>query len=290
MWSIVQKEYRQRARGNATLGLIMTYTLILGGVAFFDYVSHYASLLSPTGRTTSGEIGQEMSVLVFIAQMIMALMLSLSINASTIASEKDQETFDLLNLTLFRSYEIVIGKYLSSTGFLFILIVSALPVYALAYTFGGLSLGAFWQLAAIVAGITLFISSIGLLMSLVSEDVRAALGRSFFVLILLGISTGIAGSALSASFGTKPPNPLTYWAGTVSLLLNPLWSAVDVFNPLSSGLQWPSPQPAVLPHLIKGGMLWAWSAGAQFAATVVLLAITSLLYPRFRASRAGGVP
>jgi ABC-type Na+ efflux pump permease subunit len=290
MWSIVQKEYRQRARGNATLGLIMTYTLILGGVAFFCYVSKYASLISSTNRVTSGEIGQAMSVLVFIAQMIMALMLSLSINASTIASEKDQETFDLLNLTLFRSYEIVIGKYLSSTGFLFILVVSALPVYALAYTFGGLSTEAFWQLAAIVAGVTLFISSIGLLMSLVSEDVRAALGRSFFVLILLGIITGVAGSALCASFGTQPSNPLVYWAGTLSLLLNPLWSAIDVFNPLSSGLRWPAPQPVILPYLIKGGLLWAWSAGAQVAVTVIMLAITALLYPRFRASRTGGVP
>ena len=33
MWSIVGKEYRQRARGVATVGLIITYTLILGCVA-----------------------------------------------------------------------------------------------------------------------------------------------------------------------------------------------------------------------------------------------------------------
>lgn len=288
MWSIIQKEYRQRARGNATLGLIMTYTVILGTVAFFVYLTSYPALA--THSKTSGDVGMLMSISVFIAQMIMALMLSLSLNASTIASEKDQETFDLLNLTLFKSHEIVIGKFLSSTGFLFLLVVTALPIYALAFTFGGLSVEAFWQLAAVVAGMTLFISAIGVLMSLISEDVRTALGRSFFVLILLGIVTGVAGGTLSASFSQKPPTPLVYWPGAISLLLNPLWSAIDVFAPLAPGLQWPAPQPLVVPFLISHNLLWAWSALAQFALTLVLLAVTSLVYPRYRASRMGGVP
>ena len=96
MWSLVHKEYRQRARGVATLGLIMTYTIILGGVSFFVYLSSYAFLADHT--KTSGDVGLAMSVAVFIAQMIMALLLSLSLNASTISSEKDQETFELLNL------------------------------------------------------------------------------------------------------------------------------------------------------------------------------------------------
>ena len=288
MWSIIQKEYRQRARGNATLGLIMTYTVILGAVAFFVYLTSYPALADRS--KTSGDVGMLMSISVFIAQMIMALMLSLSLNASTIASEKDQETFDLLNLTLFKSHEIVIGKFLSSTGFLFILVITALPIYALAFTFGGLSVEAFWQLAAVVAGMTLFISAIGVLMSLVSEDVRTALGRSFFVLILLGIITGVAGGTLSASFSQKPPIPLVYWPGALSLLLNPLWSAIDVFAPLGPGLQWPTPQPVVVPFLIAHNMLWAWSALAQIALTLLLLAITSLIYPRYRASRMGGVP
>lgn len=288
MWSIIQKEYRQRARGNATLGLIMTYTIILGAVAFFVYLTSYPALADRS--KTSGDIGLAMSISVFIAQMIMALMLSLSLNASTIASEKDQETFDLLNLTLFRSYEIVIGKFLSSTGFLFLLVITALPAYALAFTFGGLSLEAFWQLAAVVAGMTLFISSIGLLMSLVSEDVRTSLGRSFFVLILLGIVTGVAGGTLSAYFSTKPPSLLIYWPGTLSLLLNPLWSAIDVFAPISQSLQWQAPQPVVVPFLVLHGKLWAWSAITQLLVTLVILLVTTLIYPRYRASRQGGVP
>ncbi|MCH7471547.1 ABC transporter permease subunit [bacterium] len=286
MWSIVQKEYRQRARGMATLGLIMTYTIILGAVAYFVYLASYAALVSHA--RTSGAVGLAMSVAVFIAQMIMALMLALSLNASTIAAEKDQETFDLLNLTLFKSYEIVIGKFLSSTGFLFILVVTALPIYALAFTFGSLSLEAFWQLAAIVAGMTLFISSIGLLLSLISDDLRQALSRSFFVLIVLGIVTGFFGAALVGSFDQTPPNVFTYWMGTAALLLNPLWAAIDVFNPLSPNLHWQAPQPLLVPFLIKGNFLWAWSAGTQVAATAGILLITTLVYPRYRAGKKGG--
>lgn len=284
MWSIVHKEYRQRARGVATLGLIMSYTIILGAVAFFVYLGSFAALAAST--KSAGDIGLAMSVATFIAQMIMALLLSLSLNASTIASEKDQETFDLLNLTLFKSYEIVFGKYLSSTGFLFILVVTALPIYALAFTFGGVSLEAFWQLAAVVAGMTLFISSIGLFLSLVSDDVRTALGRSFFVLIVLGLVTGIFGTTLVANFNNQPPNVITYWLGTLSLLLNPLWAAWDVFAPFQ--LQWQPPQPAVVSFIVNSRLLWALSAITQVLLALGILLLTTFIYPRFRASKAGG--
>jgi Cu-processing system permease protein len=286
LWSIVHKEYRQRARGVATLGLIMTYTIILGGVAFFMYLARYAALAART--SSAGEVGTAMSVAVFIAQMILALLLSLSLNASSIASEKDQETFDLLNLTLFKSYEIVVGKFLSSTGFLFILVVTALPIYALAFTFGGLTLEAFWQLATIVAGMTLFISSLGLLLSLVSDDVRSALGRSFFLLIVLGLVTGIFGTALVGSFRSTPPNVVTYWLGTAGLLLNPLWAAWDVFLPLGAGLQWPT-QPVVVPFLVGHQLLWAWAAITQVALAALVLLLTTIIYPRYRASKTGDV-
>ncbi len=287
MWSIVHKEYRQRARGVATLGLIMTYTIILGGVAFFVYFGSYAALAART--RSAGDVGLAMAIAVFIAQMIMALLLSLSLNASTIASEKDQETFDLLNLTLFRSYEIVWGKYLSSTGFLFILVVTALPIYALAFTFGGISPEAFWQLATVVAGMTLFISSIGLMLSLVSDDVRTALGRSFFALIVLGLVTGVFGTALAVSFRSQPPNIFVYWLGTVGLLLNPLWAAIDVFSPLSAGFAWANPQPLIVSYLVNSKLLWALSAGTQTALAALVLVVTTLIYPRFRASKSGGV-
>lgn len=286
MWSIISKEYRQRARGVATVGLVITYTVILGGVAFFVYLAAYAALAA--NERTSGDVGLAMAVAVFIAQMIMALLLALSLNASTIAHEKDQETFDLLNLTLFKSHEIIFGKFLSSTGFLFILVVTAIPIYALAFTFGGVSLGAFWQLAGVVVGMTLFISSIGLLLSLVSADVRTALGRSFFALIIIGAVTAIAGGTLVGSLDQQPPNVITYWLGTFSLLLNPLWAAIDVFQPLSSQLQWQSPQPAVVPYLLNSGLLWAYSAVMQVIVALGVLGFTAIIYPRYRASKHGG--
>lgn len=285
MWSIVHKEYRQRARGVATLGMIMTYTIILGAVAFFSYAGAYPALTN--NIKTAGDVGSAMSIAVFVAQMIMALLLSLSLNASSIASEKDQETFDLLNLTLFRSWEIVYGKFVSSTGFLFILVVTALPMYALAFTFGGVPLEAFWQLAVVVIGMTLFISSLGLLFSLVSDDVRTALSRSFLALFVLGFGTGFFGAALSGSFDTTPPNPVTYWLGTLSLVLNPLWSAIDVFSPIKQHFAWPAPYPVVVPYLVNHGYLWLWSALAQIVIAALVVFVTALVYPRYRASKTG---
>ncbi len=289
MWSIVRKEYRQRARGVATLGLIMAYTIILGLVAYIVYLGAYAALIDQT--KSSGDVGLAMSIGTFFSQLIMAVLLSLSLNASTIATEKDQETFDLLNLTLFKSSEIIIGKFLSSTGFLFLLILTALPIYVLAWTFGGISEEAFWQLAAVVIGMTLFISSIGLFLSLVSPDVRTALSRSFFVLIALTGVTLFFGLALVGSFNQQPPNIITYWLGSFSLLVNPLFSAMDILTELggSTGIAWASPQPFFVPFLVNHKLLWVWSAGFQTLCAVAVIGITILVYPRFRASKAGGV-
>jgi len=288
MWNIVRKEYRQRARGLATLGLIITYTVILGGVAFVVYLGSYAMLANMT--RTSGDVGLYMSTSTFVAQMIMALLLALSLNAASIAAEKDHETFDLLNLTLFKSSEIVLGKFISSTGFLFILVVTALPIYALAFTFGGVELGAFWQLASVVAGMTLFVSSIGLFFSLVSADVRTAISRSFFALIILAAVTLFFGWALVASFRSSPPNVVTYWLGLVSLLVNPLWAAIDVFNPVAAvGLQWQAPLPAAVPYVVQARHLWILSSLSQVLLAAMLLFITTLAYPRYRASKDGGI-
>jgi len=284
MWSIVHKEYRQRARGVATVGLIITYTLILGGVSFLIYLGAYAGLES--GGTTAGTVGRSMCIATFIAQLLLALMLSLSINASSIAAEKDQETFDLLNLTLYKSWEIVLGKFLSSTGFLLILVVTAVPIYTLAFTFGGVSPDFFWRLAAIVVGSTLLVSAVGLLLSLTSEDLRTALGRAFLALILLGAVTGLFGSFLMGSLSSAPPNPLTYWLGLISWMINPVFSAIEMLSGVH--LAWSTPQPHVVPGVIHTG-LWLWSTLAQVVLATALLAVTSYIYPRYRASRSGGV-
>ncbi|MCC7478111.1 hypothetical protein IT575_06580 [bacterium] len=287
MWSMVLKEYRQRARGVATVGLIIAYTLILGGVSFFVYLAMYAALNAQSAQASAA--GRALCVATFIAQMIMALMLSLSLNASTIAAEKDQETFDLLNLTLFKSWEIVLGKFFSSTGFLFILVFTAVPIYTLAFTFGGIDVGAMYRLAAVVTGTTLLISSIGLFFSLVSDDLRTALGRSFLVMIVIGAVTLFLGLALGGSLNSSQPNPLTYYGGLLSFFINPLWAAIDVLGtPLSGQLAWGSNGGAV-PYVINSGMLWAFTAGFQTLCAAGLLAVTSMIYPRYRASRQGGV-
>jgi hypothetical protein len=286
MWAIVQKEYRQRARGNATVGLIITYTVILGCVSYFIYLATYGSVAAQL--STSDVIGRAISTGTLIAQLIMALLLAISLNATSIAAEKDQETFDLLNLTLFKSFEIVLGKYISSTGFLFILVITALPIHTLAFTFGGVEPSSLWRVGVIVIGMTLLISAVGLLFSLISADLRSALGASFLSLVAFAVVSTVMGAILFSSLRGAPPNPLVYWFGALSMLINPLWSSGDVLGlPLSAQVMWSSPQPLVVPFLLKN--LWLWGAVTQVLLAALILTATSLIYPRYRASRSGGV-
>jgi hypothetical protein len=129
-----------------------------------------------------------------------------------------------------------------------------------------------------------------LFFSLVSEDLRSALGRSFLVLIVVGAVTLFMGFVLSNSLNSSPPNIVSYWLGVLSWLINPLWAAMDILggSQLNAQLLWTT-KPIVVPGLVAGGNLWIFTTLSQIALAGGMLTLTALIYPRYRASRQGGV-
>jgi hypothetical protein len=164
-------------------------------------------------------------------------------------------------------------------------------MYMLAFAFGGIEQESLGKLAVVVVSMTLLFSALGIILSLVSADVRTALSRSFFMLILLGAVTAFPGFALVGSLKLTAPNIVTYWLGTFSLLINPMFSAIDVLGntPFSQQLQWQGQLPVVVPMLLKDNLLWLWSAITQVTIAAIVLAVTTFIYPRYRASKTGDV-
>ena len=229
VYHIIAKEFRQRSRGLATLATIFFYSLAMSAVVFITVSIRLSSFQG--NRYQFAEIGRGIAITTYFFQLIISIMLSLSFSASTIASERDQGTFETLNLTMLSDFEIVAGKLLSSFLYNIVLLISVVPLYMIAFIFGGLEPMLVTSAIAILISVTLMVSVLGLLLSLTSNDVRTALGRGFLALIVFGFGTGIFGMMTGyAVMQTRPEKLLLKILGFFSLLFNPIFPVFDLIN------------------------------------------------------------
>jgi len=268
--AIVIKEFRQKARGLSTIGVL---TFVLGVIALVSYLillSGYAQIES--GFQKASDVGRNLAVAVLITQLILTAVFGLSFNGSAITQERDRETIDLLNLTLLGNAEIIIGKMMSSMLYIILLLFAGLPFFALSYTFGGWELSEILAAIAVEFSLVILVSSYGLLISVTSKDTRVALGRTFAVLIFGAVGTLYFGIRL-LSQSLSGIDAFHKIMGFISLLLNPgfaLWSILfpDIQSHISSTSSMLTTLSANLPF---------WVLAAIFQLLVSMLAISAAI-------------
>ncbi|MCD6118502.1 ABC transporter permease subunit [bacterium] len=268
--AIVIKEFRQKARGLSTIGVL---TFVLGVIALVSYLillSGYAQIES--GFQKASDVGRNLAVAVLITQLILTAVFGLSFNGSAITQERDRETIDLLNLTLLGNAEIIIGKMMSSMLYIILLLFAGLPFFALSYTFGGWELSEILAAIAVEFSLVILVSSYGLLISVTSKDTRVALGRTFAVLIFGAVGTLYFGIRL-LSQSLSGIDAFHKIMGFISLLLNPgfaLWSILfpDIQSHISSTSSALTTLSANLPF---------WVLAAIFQLLVSMLAISAAI-------------
>ena len=100
-------------------------------------------------------------------QMGLMLLAAPALTAGCISGERERQTLDLLLMTKMSSFSIIMGKLTSSMSTLILLMVSTLPVFAIAFYFGGVSLLSLFGMmlyivltACMAASISIFFSCI----------------------------------------------------------------------------------------------------------------------------------
>ncbi len=225
---IVLKEFRQKARGLATVGVLTFVLAIIAVVSYMILLSGYSSL--SVGYSSTSAIGRSLAIGVLIVQMILMAVFGLSFNGSAITQERDRETIDLMNLTLLGNADIILGKMASSMIYIILLLFAGLPFFALSYTFGGWELGELAAAMAVELALVFLVSAWGLFISVTSKDTRAALGRTFAVLIFGAVITLYFGVKIATSLQTDL-NFFEKALGLFSLLFNPAFALWSVLYP-----------------------------------------------------------
>lgn len=233
----------------------------------------------------------------FMVESVLALLLMLVLvttpgfAAGQIAGERERRTLPLLQATLLRPSEIVLGKLWAATAWAGILVIAALPLVAISTVFGGVEvLDVVLGLVAILI-IGLCLAAVSLGVSSLVQRTTAAVVISYAIVLVLVLGTGFL-ALLVALVGQRPE------AATVPMYGNPFTALAGAVNAGVQGGAFSLPTPltpfafvlrfddavAAAPEVDRTWG-WLWSPAFLVAIAVAGLGIASR---RLRTTRPAG--
>ena len=134
-WPLLGKELLEQAARRQTYVLRVAYALVLFGAFVFYYIRNLG--LEPVLA-----LGQGRGPFIFLvrAQFITIFLFLPPMMASAIAAEKERDTLGLLFLTDLTPWELVLQKYIGRLIPMLTLLLLSLPLLAMAYSLGGVSI------------------------------------------------------------------------------------------------------------------------------------------------------
>ena len=290
--AVLVKELRTRMRGPRAALVITVYLLVLAGLGSL-VLQLQQNRLSSGGLWEAPRMGQELFALLSVFQLLLVVFIVPGLTGAAIAGERDRQTLDLLLSTRVSSLGIVLGKLLSSLSYVLLLLLAALPVFSLAFLFGGVSPRQIVTVFALSLVTAVTLGAIGVALSTLVRRGQMATVLTYAVTFFLVFGTGVVSAfvlaLVSAARGTTAGAPPPLALNPVAALLSAM-SGLDGFLPSMPQLLLTGP---------GGPALDLWQANLIADAVLVALCLyvaTVLLRPggrllprlRRRAAPAGG--
>ena len=223
------------------------------------------------------DLGEEMFVGVCTVQYMAVFLFAPLLLCGAIASEREERTLDLLLTTELRPRHIILGKLLSRTAVMVLLIATALPVVSLIMLFGGVDPRAIWRTAAATLLAILYAGSHAIYFSTVTGSTVGALVRTYWWLgfWLLGVPALVMIPVAASTPG--PTAPVALLALSFLYLTNPVGPFFVALTPTaykSLGAQWGSWIYAagyIFPTLVSATLIWRSTRRLPLPPTVFAL-------------------
>jgi ABC-2 type transport system permease protein len=263
----------------------MTLTIYLGLLSAFGYASFVTTaLMGPSQRAGSALIGAGVfSYLAFI-QLSLVSLFAPALAAGSISGERERQTFDVLLVSRMTAGAIVFGKLVSSVAFMLLLILSALPLFAAVFLFGGIDFEQFLvtQLLTVTTAIT--IGAVSLFLSSAFRRTLSSTVVSYGVAFAGMVGTLVAGLLFTLALMLRSPNGVGGTGDSHPLLFaNPFYALYIVLNdpngtpePLGRLVQlmfFVNGQPATI-----GPSLEPWQAAVLVQIVLVALSIAGAIH------------
>ncbi|MCA9980428.1 MAG: hypothetical protein KDD89_06340 [Anaerolineales bacterium] len=214
------KELRGRMRGRRAFVVLTVYLTIVSLFASFIYLIVVANADYSTTYNTAGQA--IFFTLVFI-QSTLVIFIGPAFTASAISGEKERQTYELLRTTLLSPAAFVAGKLISALSYVFLLLLSSIPILSLAFMFGGIDLTELIVSQLLLAASAITFAMLGLFYSSRSRSSTAASVATYATVLFFTLGTPLMAtmflSLFSIFFLTSSPPAIISILGIYILLL-----------------------------------------------------------------------
>ena len=188
--SIVNKELRPLLRAPRSFWLLITALLAAGGVFFKCWLT----TTSHAGNAADAAyFGRTIFFAVAVALLVALGLVSPILTATAIASERENNTLDLLLATGLSPWRILVGKLTASLAYQVVFVVCMLPVLTLTLLLGGVGADEIALVTLIILTTVLTYGMLGLAVSCRLRKAASALALT--LLIVLSLALFICGGA-----------------------------------------------------------------------------------------------
>ena len=207
-WPLLGKELLEQAARKQMYVIRVTYALVLFGAFGVYYTRHLAE-----GPVLA--LGRGLAPFNFLvaAQLVTIFLFLPPLMAGALAQEKERETLGLLFLTDLTPWELILQKYVGRLIPMLTLLFLSLPLLAVAYSLGGVSIGMLYSSAATLFLTCLWVGALALECSAHEATTFQALVRCWGICLAFATccSMGPFPLLLSSSMRYGPPSGLLFF-------------------------------------------------------------------------------
>ncbi len=225
---VLARELKERMRGLRAFVALGVFLALLTLTVWIVYKAN--DLQNNNGFSFDLErqtrLGREVFEWLMSIMLIMLFFLVPGLTAGTISGERERQTLTTLQLTLLRPRSIIWGKVQAAVVYLGLMIVAALPLFAVAYQLGGVSLIDALKGVGAVLVVGLLLATMVASLSAFAKRVQTATLLGYGFSALLAISSFVVfevASIVDGSRGIDDRNP-----PAVLIAPNPIVFVADV--------------------------------------------------------------
>lgn len=184
-WSenpVFLKEMRIGFREKKVFFALSAWVLI---VALVAAIFSAAALSENRSISQLPETGKYLFETLFWLQLVLLAMLSPALTTSAISGERERQSFEMLMTTHLSPAELIFGKFGFGASFLILALCSTIPLEAIVFFLGGVSLATFLGAKLILLVFGLLCSLLGLMLSARETRSAYATGQTYLSLLIL---------------------------------------------------------------------------------------------------------
>lgn len=184
---VYKREMTVASRSIRIALIFMVFNGILAIVALFNMFS----VVEQVKVTAEIQYSRFLELYVFVSgiEFVMLMFIMPALTASSISGERERQTLDLMLTTTMKPREIISGKLSSALTTLLLLVLSGIPVQALVFVYGGITVSDMMLLLICYGAVALLAGAVGMFFSSLLKRSTVATVCTYAALIILVAGT-----------------------------------------------------------------------------------------------------